>query len=420
MLSIFQPKNKGKKAESVHAPSNEHHAQVLHDQMPTIAQITTKLRLSFMAVAILDALGSPLQSEHRDQQRVIDEMLPHPTANHPAGYWTDDTSMMLCIAMAFASSEDPENCMALQIQTLREWKNRNYLSSTGVCFDLKSQVREAIDLYTSNDTNPDFALHLIRSQYGGSRDEVSGNASLSRILPIAFAFWSEPDIAKLQGRLSSEITHPSDLCKEVSQLFGHLIALILEYQNAPQKSRKFEDEPPMSKLTLLEEISKYPYIHERLRLMLTLPFGLERPQDTVELEQWYYQYHPLLKLITNTQTSGLSNSFPYAIPTSDDLPSTDFAYDTAVSALYCFFATSSFEHGALMAVNLCGEASAVGTVYASLAGVWYAGEEGDAEGVFWTKRMRQWKASTQKLDTVDAVARKMNKIVMGAFEGMPQ
>lgn len=416
MLSIFHNKSKGKRSDSGHSPIHESRPPILREQHPVPAHITTKLRLSFMAVAILDALGSPLQAEKRETHRFTDEMLPHPTANRPPGYWTDDTSMMLCIAMAFAMAEDPENCMVLQMQTLREWTDRNHLSSTGVCFDLKRQVREAVDLFSQSDTNPDSGLHLIRSEYSGSRPEAAGNACLPRVLPIAFAFWSEPDIAKLQGRLSSEITHPSDVCKEVSQLFSFLIAFVLEYQNAPRKAKRFEEEPPLSKLTMLEEIGRYPYMHDRLRVMLTLPFGLERPKDIVDLENWYQQYHPLLKLIANTQTSSLSNSFPYTVPSIDVLESADFAYDTAVAVLYCFFATRTFEQGALMAVNLCGEASAVGAVYASLAGVWYAAEEGHDQGLFWTKKVRHWKAATQKLDMVETVSKKLLPLVNAPFQ----
>jgi hypothetical protein len=52
----------------------------LRDQTMTIASIDAKIHAAFLAVAMLDALGNPLQGEPRVENRIIDEMRPHASA----------------------------------------------------------------------------------------------------------------------------------------------------------------------------------------------------------------------------------------------------------------------------------------------------------------------------------------------------
>jgi len=381
----------------------------LRDQHLTHATTDTKIRLTYLAHAMLDALGSPLQTEKRDVNRIVDEMRPHPTAKRPAGVWTDDTSMMLCVSSALVVAEDPEENRVEQMMALRDWRDSGYLSFTGTCFDLKRQVGTAIDQFAQFPEVPQYGLHIVRSTYSGTTDDVSGNASLPRVLPLAISFWREPDQARIYGKLSSEVTHPSLVCKEASSLLAYFIAFILDY-NTPNPHLQRDPEYKISKLTFIQECARFPFENNYLLQMLTVPFGtMNRPEALDELEEWYFKYVPLLRLITTTQV-GSTGPFPFIIPTEEQLPSTEHALDTTLAALFCFFATKTFEEGALMAVNLCGEASTVGSVYAGLAGVWYAGEEGKAEKVFWTKRVREWRKALLKADVVDAEARKMAQL----------
>jgi ADP-ribosyl-[dinitrogen reductase] hydrolase len=83
--------------------------------------------------------------------------------------------------------------------------------------------------------------------------------------------------------------------------------------------------------------------------------------------------------------------------------------------LYCFFATKNFEDGALMAVNLCGQASTVGAVYASLAAPFYVGDE-EKDKLFWTKKVREWRKVLQRQDLLDVEARKMIELAHRRLE----
>jgi ADP-ribosylglycohydrolase len=374
----------------------------------THASIDAKIHATFLAVGMLDALGNPLQNQPRVPNRIIDEMLPHPTADRPAGTWTDDTAMMLCIASALASTVDPEENRVEQILALREWKDHGVHSSTNVCFDIKPQVKEAIEMFTQHD-RPDHALHIIRSNFCGDNDFDNTSGSLSRVLPLSISFWREPDQARIYGKLSSEITHPSLLCKEASSLIAFLIASILQQVvDAPWKSRDEEDKK-LSKLTLIHQIARFPFENNDLHKYLTVPFGTgERPTAEDELESWYFRHLPLLRSIVRHQFTDPNPypSLPFIIPPVDQLQTRDHALDVTLAALYCFFATRNFEEGALMAVNLCGEASTVGAVYASLAAPFYVGDE-EKDKLFWTKKVREWRKALQRQDLLEVEARKM-------------
>jgi ADP-ribosylglycohydrolase len=228
----------------------------------------------FIAVAMLDALGNPLEGE-RVEDRIVGEMIPHTTANRAPGIWTDDTSIMLSIASALSVRADPEENRVEQIMALREWKDRGVLSSTGVCFNIRPQVKSAIEMFTQFDSNPDNPLHQIWSTYCGNNYAESSSGSLPRVLPLAISFWREPDQARIYGKLSSEIMHASLLPKEASSLLAYLIALILE-RVVPHPCKRHEEEEKkkkkLLKFTLIHEIAKFPFENNDLRRFLTVPY----------------------------------------------------------------------------------------------------------------------------------------------------
>ena len=60
-----------------------------------------------------------------------------------------------------------------------------------------------------------------------------------------------------------------------------------------------------------------------------------------------------------------------------------------------------------MAINLGDDADTVGVIYAGLAACWYAAEEGKADRVFWTKRVKEWRRMSVKSRLVDQIAEKL-------------
>ena len=60
-----------------------------------------------------------------------------------------------------------------------------------------------------------------------------------------------------------------------------------------------------------------------------------------------------------------------------------------------------------MAINLGDDADTVGAIYAGLAACWYAAEEGKANHVFWTKRVKEWRKMSVKSKLIEKVAERL-------------
>ncbi|TRM58932.1 ADP-ribosylation/Crystallin J1 [Schizophyllum amplum] len=288
-----------------------------------------------------------------------------------------------------------------------------------------------------------------------------------RVLPIGLAYWRDDAEAQTLARRSSTTTHPAEMCQEACALWASLIARIV---------RDTASGASLSKLDLLHLVSEYPYADDRLRASLSLPAdSLPCPTLPIPRETHYWAYHPILQLVANTSAKAaaaarnrtkpsgrnLLHYFPSsstrgskanlsapsstnqpapidtsrrtpastsestsptapAIPSAVSLPSTGFVLDTLRAALYCFFATDTFESGAVMAVNLGDDADTVGAVYGGLAGVWYGVDDGEdertsSEGLFWSSRVREWVAALRARELIDEVASELVNFVEAQY-----
>jgi len=416
MLSSWIPKIKkaarrpGTGGATPSSPISE--SSSLQTQLPTPASAATKICLSMAATAWIDALGAPQEFRRRASFPFVTTMLPNDNFNLPPGVWTDDTSMMLCLAHSISTyKETPDSEVTggfdevHQLTQYQRWYKHGFLSAVDYCFDIGATIKCALDLFDRH--SPDEALYRIRCDLAGER--CSGNGSLMRVLPIGLAYWHDEPQAKLYARRSSQTTHASTMCIESCEMWTCAIARIMEATTQPRTS---DLQSSFSKFSLLEFISSFPYASANLRQALTLPFGAPpRPDSRTDLEQYYFRYHPLLRLIQDTQGPvGLptaDSKFPYCIPPTDRLPSTGFVVHSLVAALYCFFATKTFDEGALMAINLGDDADTVGAIYAGLAACWYAAEEGKTDRVFWTKRVKEWRKMCVKSELVQQIAEKL-------------
>ncbi|KAF8156894.1 ADP-ribosylation/Crystallin J1 [Crassisporium funariophilum] len=395
----------------------------LRGQYPRRATSACKIRLTLLSTACVDALGGPAEFQKRFSFPFVSSMIPNENFGLPAGVFTDDTSMTLCLANSISTFKETPESTTLggfdevdQLQEYRRWQMEGHLSAVGKCFDIGATISRALQIFGKHDPadpqDTERALHRIRSDLGG--EQCSGNGSLMRIIPIGLAYWRDEDQAKTFARRSSEATHPSLMCVEACQMWVGAIVRIMQETTDPRAASSDSDSPPFSKLTLLDYISTFGYTSSKLHAALAVPFGVSQKPDQqspVELENWYFRHHPLLRLINDTQgppgPAPIDGRFAYSIPPADQLPSSGFVLHTVVAALYCFFATKTFEEGALMAVNLGDDADTIGAVYAGLAACWYAGEEGKAEGIFWTKKVREWRKALVRRDMVEQVAEKL-------------
>ncbi len=154
-----------------------------------------------------DAFGSPIQFTSKDGHPWITEMEPCPVFNLPAGYWTDDSSMALCVMDSFVRKGGYD--LADIGQTFVRWLYEGYLSSKdGQAFDVGGAT------YTAG-------LALRRGSLVNGTEESQGNGSIMRFAPsylIARAL-KRPEIL----HEVSDLTHASARVRAVVNRFAAVL-----------------------------------------------------------------------------------------------------------------------------------------------------------------------------------------------------
>ena len=125
-------------------------------------------------LAVADALGVPYESETLESmiETPCSEMTGFGHHNQPAGSWSDDTSMTLCVADSLCRSFDVEDMM----KKFSQWRSKHIYTANGVVFDVGRCCRRAINQYL-NGTPVEFC--------GDSSLNGNGNGALMRMLPVA-------------------------------------------------------------------------------------------------------------------------------------------------------------------------------------------------------------------------------------------
>lgn len=274
-------------------------------------EIENRMKGCFYGCAVGDALGCPLENAWRDTVPLVTEMIP--STNYGglvAGSWTDDTSMMLCLAASMVSRGGLVDAHS-ELSHYVEWFRNGYLSVNGKCFDIGRTTKYALLKFIHTGTPIDEAA-----------DELDqGNGSLMRIAPVPILHWNNPNKAFHFGCVSSGTTHNHMSCVNVCGIVSYVIASIIKGDTT-------------TKQAVLEELERWQYYSgdERLRGIL----GGEFKEKTRE-----------------------------------QISSSGYVMDTLEAALWAFFSTDDFESGAVLAVNLGRDADTVGAVYATIAGAFY-------------------------------------------------
>jgi ADP-ribosyl-[dinitrogen reductase] hydrolase len=403
-----------KKSSSQDLPPNDTTMTSLRAQNVTRCDVSDKIRQSVLATAMVDALGGPPEFHKRFSFPLVTSMKPNRNFSLPPGVWTDDTSMMLCLARSLARYTTPTSPPGQppslvsggfdekhQLDAYANWHEYGTLSAIGRCFDIGNTISRALHIYadhTASGRSAGDALRQIRDQLGA--ENCAGNGSLMRILPVGLVYWHDEVTAKRYARRSSITTHPNLMCVEACEVWTGMIVQVM-------KNSQKDTATQYTKLDLVEYLANFPYTNVTLQKALALPIDVSPiPSKPDQRESYYHDHHPILQLIAKTQASppAQSTGFSKNIPTEAELPSSGYVLHTMVAALYCFLATETFEEGAIMAVNLGNDADTVGAVYAGLAGCWYAGKEGvDGTGDFWTARVKSWRKELVKRDLVEEV-----------------
>lgn len=117
-----------------------------------------------------DAFGSPIQFSSKDRHPWITEMVPCPIFHVPAGYWTDDGSMAMCVMDSFVRKGEYD--LKDIGNTFYRWFKDGYLSSIdGRAFDIGRATANACQMIG------------VGQIYENGHEVSQGNGSIMRFAP---------------------------------------------------------------------------------------------------------------------------------------------------------------------------------------------------------------------------------------------
>lgn len=288
------------------------------------------VKAGIFGVCVGDALGVPVEFRSRDQLKrsPVTTMIAFGTYRQPMGTWSDDSSLMLCLADSLCKGYDLEDIALKFLQ----WYNAEIWTPHGSVFDIGIATAQAIHKI-SKGTSPTLC--------GGTSEFDNGNGSLMRILPLLFYIKDFPIEKRFDSvKDVSSITH-GHICSILACFIYLEFALeILKEKNkweaykAMQKAvREFLDNNPICSQ---EEMDKFHRI--------------------LELKVGEYDIAPLHTL------------------QEEELSSSGYVLHSLEASLWCFLNSESYAEAVLKAVNLGEDTDTTGAITGGIAGIYFGFE----------------------------------------------
>lgn len=284
-------------------------------------------------LSVGDALGVPVEfsSRHMLAQNPVTDMLAYGTHQQPAGTWSDDTTLTLCLLDSLAGGLNYADLM----EKFRLWLYEGHYTPYGEVFDVGIATSKAISRYAGG-TSP--------VECGGKAVTDNGNGSLMRILPLAF------DLRIRYGRDYMDHESAYGIIHDISDLThqhtrSHIACGIY--------------------LAVAGELINGVPLKNAIRSGISRAASLYR--------SWGGGYPDELEHYKRL-TTGELEKLPDGL-----IQSSGYVVDTLEAALWCLLNTDSYEACVLAAVNLGEDTDTVAAVSGGLAGIYYGPEAIPAE-----------------------------------------
>lgn len=281
-----------------------------------------------LGLCIGDALGVPVEFQSRAELDAapVTNMRGYGSHPVPAGAWSDDSSMALCLLDSLAEHGGeiaPEDIMGRFLS----WANDGAYTPYGEMFDIGIATRKALQR---------FAHGTPAALCGGDGEHDNGNGSLMRILPLLFPLYQRygcdlpaHDTAMEQIHLVSALTHAHPRSQLACGIYLTVGAALLEGASPAQAVS-------LGVAGAAGYYEKSPAFSDALKhfgRLLDVPAFLALPREAIR--------------------------------------SSGYVVDTLEAALWCVGTTSSYTDCVLQAVNLGEDTDTVGAVAGGLAGIAY-------------------------------------------------
>ena len=191
----------------------------------------TKIRDGIYGLCVADALGVPAECRTREDLRKnpITGMSEGGVRGQGAGFWSDDSSMTLCLAKSIAETGYFHTHDIME--RFRQWFETGAYTPGGVCFDFGHTCARAIHRYQRGVTP---------ALCGSNKPEENGNGSLMRILPAAFVLYEKygKNVAHSSRAMESihtisGLTHRHPLAQSACGIYISIACHILGGESLP-------------------------------------------------------------------------------------------------------------------------------------------------------------------------------------------
>ncbi|WP_294315400.1 ADP-ribosylglycohydrolase family protein [uncultured Chryseobacterium sp.] len=289
-----------------------------------------KVKAGIFGVCVGDALGVPVEFRSREQLKrsPVTTMRSMGTHHQPAGTWSDDGSLTLCLADSLYNGYDLED-MALKFL---QWYNAEIWTPHGRIFDIGIATSQAIHRIGKG---------IFPTLCGGNSEFDNGNGSLMRILPLAFYIKDLP------------IEKRFDTVKEVSSItHGHIrsvlacfiyLELVLELLKGKDKWEAYR----IMQQTVRQFLNQHPICSQD---------EMDKFHRILELKVGDYELDPLYTL------------------QEEEISSSGYVLHSLEASLWCFLNSESYSEAVLKAVNLGEDTDTTGAITGGLAGIYYGFE----------------------------------------------
>lgn len=275
--------------------------------------------------AIADALGVPVEFQTREQLETdpVVDMRGYGTYDVPAGSWSDDTSMTLCLLASIARLGHIDYTDI--ISNFVGWMNEAKFTPTGVMFDIGRGTMQALMKFTHG-TEPLLC--------GGGGPYDNGNGSLMRIAPMALYLYEQKGTNLSWEDLLvvhdiSKLTHAHGRSLMACGIYVLVAVQLLDGSNVPDAIK--------AGLGMAQRLyGQHDEFAEEMNVY-------ERLWDVQAFEQ---------------------------LP-KDTIKSSGYVVDTLEAVLWCLLNTQDYQSCVLTAVNLGEDTDTIGAIAGGLAGLAY-------------------------------------------------
>lgn len=165
---------------------------------------------SFVGLAVGDAVGAAVEFKPRGTFPLVTDMLGGGPFRLPVGYWTDDTSMAVCLAESLL--HDPNLDADDLLVRFCDWYNYGTNSSTGRCFDIGNTTVRALEQFMRK-----------RTLENNPESYCAGNGSIMRLAPASILYYNDSDKAASIAELQGKTTHASPVATAACSVLSKIL-----------------------------------------------------------------------------------------------------------------------------------------------------------------------------------------------------